>query len=97
MPRFGFNLFPSLAILTFKQAFLLACSVILLCPYLLYSLTPYNKRDFQASHKMEVELLDNALSPERDPVHSTGRKLDKDEAVLARFGKRQQLRVSTSI
>lgn len=43
---------------------------------------------------MELELEDNALSHDRNPVLARQRKFDKDEAVLARFGKRQQLRVS---
>ena len=46
---------------------------------------------------MELELEDSALSHDRDPGLSRQRKFNKDEAVLARFGKRQQLRVSNAI
>ena len=44
---------------------------------------------------MEVELLENGSSPGKHP--SSQRKLDKDAAVMARFGKHPQLRVSVSI
>ena len=46
---------------------------------------------------MELELVESGLSTDRNPVRSKQRKFDKDEAVLARFGKRQQLRVSNAI
>ena len=46
---------------------------------------------------MELELEESALSPDRYPVLSRQPKFDRDEAVLARFGKRQQLRVSNAM
>ena len=42
---------------------------------------------------MEIELADNQVPPEKSTTASGPRKLAKDEAVLARFGKRQQLQV----
>ena len=45
---------------------------------------------------MELELEESASLPDRNTVLSRQRKFDKDEAVLARFGKRQQLRVSNA-
>ncbi len=47
--------------------------------------------------EMEFELVDDASSPSANPGLPKKRKFHKDEAVLARFGKRQQLRVSTSM
>ena len=46
---------------------------------------------------MRFELVESALSSDRNPFLSRQRKFEKDEAVLARFGKRQQLRVSIAI
>lgn len=43
---------------------------------------------------MEVELADVHLPPEKALPTSDQPRFAKDEAVLARFGKRQQLRVS---
>lgn len=40
---------------------------------------------------MELELLEDGSSPDKNP--SSLRKLDKDAAVMARFGTRPQLRV----
>ena len=42
---------------------------------------------------MEIELTEHPTPPEKDPVVTSQRRFIKDEAVLARFGKRQQLRV----
>ena len=45
---------------------------------------------------MEIELAENCTSRQKSQDVSSRRKFSEDEAVLARFGKRQQLRVSTS-
>ena len=45
---------------------------------------------------MEIELVEDTLSPSKQSGSSRNRKFANDEAVLARFGKRQQLRVSAS-
>lgn len=45
---------------------------------------------------MEIELADTQVPPEKRTTTSGQRKFAKDEAVLARFGKRQQLQVSVS-
>ena len=44
---------------------------------------------------MEVELLEDGPSLDKNP--SSQRKVDKDAAVMARFGKRPQLRVGVSM
>ena len=44
---------------------------------------------------MEVELADVHTLPEKSSTTNDPPKFAKDETVLARFGKRQQLRVST--
>ena len=46
---------------------------------------------------MEFQLEETASSPDKNPVLPRQRKFDKDEAVLARFGKHQQLRVSIAL
>ena len=43
---------------------------------------------------MDVELADIQTQPEKRTTTSGQRNFSRDEAVLARFGKRQQLRVS---
>lgn len=43
---------------------------------------------------MEIELADTHVAPVKSTTASRQRKFAKDEAVLARFGKRQQLQVS---
>ena len=45
---------------------------------------------------MEIELADTQVPPEKRTTASGQREFAKDEAVLARFGKRQQLQVSVS-
>lgn len=45
---------------------------------------------------MEIELADTQVPPEKRTTAPGQRKFAKDEAVLARFGKRQQLQVSVS-
>ena len=42
---------------------------------------------------MDIELINLPMPAEKKPVATSQRKFIKDEAVLARFGKRQQLRV----
>ena len=44
---------------------------------------------------MEIELVDTHVAPVKSTTASGQWKFAKDEAVLARFGKRQQLHVST--
>ena len=46
---------------------------------------------------MEVELAENHARSKEGPDPANPREFAKDEAVLARFGKRQQLRVRYSI
>ena len=46
---------------------------------------------------MDFELAESAFPATTDPVLPRRRKIDKDEAVLALFGKSQQLRVSIVI
>ena len=43
---------------------------------------------------MDIELTDHPTLAEKNPVATSQRRFIKDESVLARFGKRQQLRVS---
>ena len=45
-------------------------------------------------YNMEIELTNTHTSPGYSPDPSGQRRYAKDEAVLARFGKKQQLRVS---
>ena len=44
---------------------------------------------------MELDFVEDGSSP--DPNSLSQRKLDKDAAVMARFGKRPQLRVCVSM
>ena len=44
---------------------------------------------------MEVELVDVHTLPEKSSTTTEVREFAKDETVLARFGKQQQLRVSS--
>ena len=43
---------------------------------------------------MEIELSEQPIPLEKGPIKTSQRRFAKDEAILARFGKRQQLRVS---
>ena len=46
---------------------------------------------------MEIELAEQPTPLEKGPIETIQRRFAKDEAILARFGKRQQLRVSLLI
>ena len=43
---------------------------------------------------METEPTESSMAPEKGPDVTIQERFDRDEAILARFGKRQQLRVS---
>ena len=53
------------------------------------------KSDSEVSLEMELQLVEDGSSPDQNSLSQ--RKLDKDAAVLARFGKRPQLRVCVSV
>ena len=46
---------------------------------------------------MEHELAEKRTPPDKGPIQTNQRRFAKDEAILARFGKKQQLRVSLLI
>ena len=46
---------------------------------------------------MEIELTDRPTQPEKGQGRTSQRRFVKDEAIIARFGKRQQLRVGAPL
>ena len=50
-------------------------------------------RNYPDTAAMDIELTDHPTLAEKNPAATSQRRFIKDEAILARFGKRQQLRV----